>query len=466
MIKNKNLNIFDVKSKEHKEFQQTLFFLLSSYVKRSDMAFYVSVINNFTFCFLKDGNKRPDIILGTLFNNNHVTLVINPQLFFKNSEQEMMFLLIHEAEHILNFHVMFDIKKNTSYNALVNVDYKYINDEGKEVYVPKKIPLATMAMDLEVNSLRYTMGSINDRSNQKSKDFLLKTGIFPLEKKFENLEPYQPWEFYYNKLLENAKKQENGMSFSSGGGISGLENIEGISNEWYQDGDYGITQLDIENFKMFVDGVLSTAMNQTAGNIPGKYISYLDEIKKTKYDWKSALRQFIATGLSSTMRSSRRRINRRAITKKVIMAGSVQERDVSMVVAIDVSGSICQEQFEASVSHLNKLRESTNTKMFILCFDGDINLKIELKKQNYKNVLKTKVGEAYSRGGTMFGPIFDAVKNDRDLQNPDVLIIFTDGFNYDKMEVNPLPKIPLLWVYTPDHQKQTFGRGIVMNDYK
>lgn len=466
-----NLKFYEENSTEHNKYQKTLFYILSIFVKREDMSFYVEIINNFTFKFIKDGAENPDIIVGTIYNNNKLTLMINPMIFFKKSDQEMMFTLIHEAEHILNFHILFDLKKDLSHNALVEVPYTYTNDKGVQKLIVRKIPLAGIAMDLEVNSLKYKMptnGSYNNVNEvSKSSDYLLKDGIFPTEGKFENLVPYKNWENYYEKILNDAKNNKNGFGFSSTGGLTGIitEN-DSVSNNWFSDGENSeLTLLDIENLKTFVTDIISFASNKSAGNIPGKYKSYLEEIKKTKYDWKKALSQFIASGLSPTVRISKRKINRRAINKKSFMAGSIAERDVNIVVAIDVSGSISQTQFEAAVSHLNKLRQSTNSKMFIICFDAGITLNMELKKQNYEKVLKSRVGESYSRGGTQFTPVFDLIKTDKNLKNPDVILFFTDGYNFDNIPTNPIPRVPLLWVYTPEHQKQNFGNHIVMKDY-
>lgn len=468
-MKINNLKFFEESSSEHNKYEKTLFYLLSIFIKRDSMSFYVEIINNFTFKFIKNGLERPDIIVGTFYKDQKLTLIINPMTFFKRSEQEMMFMLIHEAEHILNFHILFDIKKDLSHGAMVEVPYKYLDEKGIERTFIQKIPLATIAMDLEINSLKFKMpsnGSYNNHNEiSKSSDFLLKDGIFPTEGNFKKLLPYKNWENYYDDILEEAKSGKNNFSISEKGGLTGVVSSgDNVSNNWFTDNNE-LTVLDVESLKMFVTDMINFASSKSAGNIPGKYKSFLEELKKTKYDWKKALSQFIASGLSPTVRISKRKINRRAINKKSFMAGSIAERDVNIVVAVDVSGSISQSQFEAAVSHLNRLRQSTNSKMFIICFDADITLSIELKKQSYEKVLKTRVGESYSQGGTKFQPVFDEIKNNKSMKNPDVILFFTDGYNFDTIDENPLPRIPLLWVYTPEHQKQNFGNHIIMQDY-
>ena len=466
-----NLKFHKEGTNEYSKYQKTLFFILATFIKRNDMLFYVSVINNFDFKFLKNGTDRPDFCVGTMFKNKKISLIINPNVFFKKTEQEMIFTLIHEAEHILNFHIAFDMKKDLAHNAVVEVPYNYITKEGVQKTFIKKVPLATIAMDLEVNSLRYKMVSNNnDNDNNRSSDYLLQDGIFPREKQFSKLSPYKNWESYYEDILEDAKQNKNGFSMSPSG-LSGVlaANGDNVSNNWISDDDANdmqLTPLDVEQLKMMVNDFITFASSQAAGNTPGKYVSYLEELGKAKYDWKNALSQFVASGLTPTCRISKRKLNRRAINKKAFMPGTVAERDVNIVVAIDVSGSIDQSQFEASVAHLNKLRLSTNSKMWVMCFDAAINTCIELTKNNYKDLLKTKVGESYSRGGTAFMPIFDRILTDKNLKNPDVVVIFTDGYNYDVINENPIPRIPLLWVYTPEHAKKNFGRYIIMNDYK
>ena len=103
---------------------------------------------------------------------------------------------------------------------------------------------------------------------------------------------------------------------------------------------------------------------------------------------------------------------------------------------------------------------STGAKVFIGAFDAEVHAFYELTKDNYSKILKTCV--SFTQGGTMFGPIFEKVKESK--INTDVLLIFTDGYNFDEIIENPIKRIPVMWVYTKGHRKQNFGRHLIMQD--
>ena len=49
-----NLEFHKEGTNEYSKYQKTLFFILATFIKRNDMLFYVSVINNFDFKFCEN----------------------------------------------------------------------------------------------------------------------------------------------------------------------------------------------------------------------------------------------------------------------------------------------------------------------------------------------------------------------------------------------------------------------------
>lgn len=459
-----------------KTYTRMMFNLIVTIFKKNSFAFYGNVLNNFSYKFLSNGKTRPDFKLGVFYDHNRIAIAVNPYQFFKESEDEMIGLLIHEAEHILNFHVLFSPEKDPMHNKMVTTEHEYRDAEGKLHKYKKQTPLATFAMDLEVNSLKYIYPENFDPNNPPanlhlslSKEFLLKpnSGIFPQEGQFKSLPPFQNWKWYYDKLEEFADKNQNGFSNAQGGiSMPGGNNIPG--NDWIDgtppgtDGETSaeMGMLTSQNIKSYIEDILNLALQKDAGSVPGKYKQYLSVIKKTKFDWKSILRQFIQSGIVPDQRLSKRKVNKRGIAKKAFLPGRINTYDTTVMAFIDTSGSIGTKQFEDFVKHLANLRDATGAIVHIGAFDAEVHAFHELTKNNYERILKTQI--SFTQGGTMFGPIFKKVKESK--IKPDVLLIFTDGWNFDPIPKNPLPHIPIMWVYTKNHTKQNFGRHLIMQD--
>lgn len=113
-----------------------------------------------------------------------------------------------------------------------------------------------------------------------------------------------------------------------------------------------------------------------------------------------------------------------------------------------------------SLSQLDKIRKSTQSDVHVLCFDTEVHLFEKLDIENHKNYISTKIGSSFTKGGTRFFPIYEFIKKKN--ISPDILIIYTDGYNVEGKFNNPLPFIQTLWVYTEDHFKHIFGNQLII----
>lgn len=471
-ILSNNLRFESDNSKAAEDNVKLLMHILMQMMAKKELSFYGHIVSFFTFKFIKDGHLRPDFDVGVEVKGTKVTMVINPFVFFDKSESQMMFRLIHETEHVLRMDILFNPKESAAYNAMVKTVHKTRDEKGNEVSYEKQTPLATLAMDLAVNSLKYS-GTGDDPNNYKlGQDYLLQEGLFPKEGAFKNLPPYKLWQYYYEEMYKKAQNNEDGFSMDGNGGMMGGPGdisvdpdklgIPGsaLNNSWSSLEQ--MSPIEIESYKSFVYDVIQQAIEKSAGNIPGQYQKLIDELNQPKFDWKKALKQFIARGISTTLRTSRRKINKRAINLKAIMPGWMTQRECNVAAWIDTSGSISHEQFCNSVNHLNKIRKSTNANVWIGAFDAAVHSFHKLEKRNMKKILSTQIN--HTSGGTLFRPMFDYMIENK--IKPDCMIIFTDGYNFDKdaLRTNPIKNLDVMWVYTKDHQKQDWGRHLVMED--
>lgn len=462
-------------SKEAGEYEKLVMYLMMQIMAKPELSFYGHIISFFSYKFIKNGKERPDFDLGVEVKGTKVNLIINPFVFFQKSESEMMFRLIHEVEHVLRYDVLFNHKESIGYGDEIETLHEYITEKGEKITFRKRTPLANIAMDLAVNSLKYTE---YDKNGQLEKgigqDYLLKDGIFPNEGAFKDFPIHKLWEYYYERIVDKSKKNEDGFSMSDTSTESGNGNIikvdmdklgngklseSALNNAWGS--TENMNQMEIETYKSFVQEVIQEAIEKSAGNVPGHYKKLIERLTMPKFDWKRAIKLFIARGHTIEMRPSKRKINKRAINLKSFVRGWVSKKDCNVGAAIDTSGSISYEQFCNSINHLMGIRKSTNADVWVMAFDAEVHYMHKLENKNMKKILSTEIQD--TQGGTMFYPIFEKIMEEKPFL--DCLIIFTDGYNFDKekLKENPL-KIPVLWVYTEQHEKQPFGKHVVMTN--
>jgi predicted metal-dependent peptidase len=443
--------------------EAVIYGLISKLVSDKSKAFYGNLLQIFTYTFVEKGSQRPDFDVGLEVEKDKIRFVINPATFFIKDETEQVSRLIHELEHVLRNDVLFDAENSNGYGAMVSSFHEFVDVNGNKQSYRKLTSLASLSMDLAINSLKFK----DDKTNYSDDtDFLLREGIFPTQHPFETYPPYQTWEWYYEQMVDDSKNGRNGFSQVDIGIVQNSKiNPNNANNSWNVKDSNGaeLSNADIENIRNFISSSIANAIEETqksAGSVPGRYQKFIDELKKIPYPWREKLDQFIYSGISPVLRSSKRKISRRARALGCIAPGVVGKPDTSIWNFMDVSGSITDTQYQNGISHINKIRESTKSTVWISNFDAAIQDTFILSEQNYKDILKTKV--SHTKGGTRFGPIFDAIRAEKKFK-PDVVIIFTDGYCFDEFE--EIKGLKLIWVLTEHHQRQAFGQHLVMKDY-
>ena len=169
------------------------------------------------------------------------------------------------------------------------------------------------------------------------------------------------------------------------------------------------------------------------GTIPG------DIVERIKASTKARINNsYIMQGFRSSVISSRRQLTRMKPNRRTgfLQMGNSRQFDTSLLVAVDVSGSVTESQIADFYSVVNRVFRFGIAKIDCVQFDsclGEIN---PLRHAN--NEIKV-VG----RGGTSFQPIFDFLDGNGNIY--DGVMILTDG-------QAPAPIVPdhfkinVLWV--------------------
>jgi predicted metal-dependent peptidase len=151
------------------------------------------------------------------------------------------------------------------------------------------------------------------------------------------------------------------------------------------------------------------------GTIPGEFTELIDKLRQKKpevFNWKAYFRRLLGSIYDVNIRSTRRKVSKRFEDA----AGIQHKKKVSILVAIDTSGSVSQKELQEFFSEIDYAYKA-GARITILQCDTHIN---DIEDYDGKNIPEIK-----GRGGTDFNPPVDYyVKHKKDYAS---LIYFTDG---------------------------------------
>jgi len=190
---------------------------------------------------------------------------------------------------------------------------------------------------------------------------------------------------------------------------------------------------------------------RTRGYMPGWLQGLIDAClaHKTK-NWKSELRQFVGYEEFHSFESTRKKLNKRFQG----MPGYKVKRKAHMVVAVDSSGSVGDDEFAKFFKEID-IMKSAGVSITIVDCDAAIQAVYEYKHRRPAKIRR------HGYGGTDFRPVFDFVKNKRTRDGKFTLKKKVDGIIYCTDGCGSYPDstpCPTIWVMTPDY-KDYWGGG-------
>lgn len=151
------------------------------------------------------------------------------------------------------------------------------------------------------------------------------------------------------------------------------------------------------------------------GTIPGDIVDRIKASTKARIN-----NSYIMQGFRSSIISSRRQLTRMKPNRRTgfIQMGNSRQFDTSLLVAVDVSGSVTESQIADFYSVVNRVFRFGIAKIDCVQFDSCLG---EINPLRYANNEIKVVG----RGGTSFQPIFDFLDGNSTMY--DGVMILTDG---------------------------------------
>ena len=231
--------------------------------------------------------------------------------------------------------------------------------------------------------------------------------------------------------FDNSDDEEN----KNDNKLQNLEKLSELSSLWEEDEK---TQQQINN--IIDDAEKSSQWGSIGSNIQ----ELIKANRKVEMNYASILRHFNISIISSKRNLSRTKPNRRFGFDRL---GSRYSLSSKLLIAVDISSSITQENLEYFFSVINQFFRYGVEQIDVILFDTKIHGEpIEMKKR-FKQIY------IEGRGGTDFQPVADFYCSHKEY---DGLIYFTDGFG-PHPKFNGRSDVKVLWIFTSKH---CYDKGI------
>ncbi len=202
------------------------------------------------------------------------------------------------------------------------------------------------------------------------------------------------------------------------------------------------SQLDAEEVGYAVRELMNAAVDlmneESRGLMPAGFMQAVARINEPpRLSWEQILKKYVGT-ISAGKRKTRSRLNRRQPTR-FDLSGAVDEKTLKIVVAIDTSGSVDDQQVAQIFNEIFSIIAHRRFEMTVIECDAQVQRTYRVRTRS--DVQLSVLG----RGGTAFTPVIELINNDRYYRDA-LLIYFTDGWG-ERSIPRPLT-YRNLWVLT------------------
>ena len=238
------------------------------------------------------------------------------------------------------------------------------------------------------------------------------------------------WEEIYDELYEKAEKISLPQLLKELGDL--LD--EHINEDGNSPGDKGeeekqgkgkptISKEDAQRIKDEIkEAMIQSAAAAGAGKTPAGIMRMIKDMTEPKMDWRQLVRQEIQSIVRNDYSFSRP--SRKGMHTGAVLPGMKQDTTIDVAIAIDMSGSIGQEDATTFLSEVKGIMDQyQDFKINLWCFDTSIYNHKEITHDNGHDLLEY---EPQGGGGTDFDINFQfMLENAIDAKK---FIMFTDGY--------------------------------------
>ncbi|MDO0823158.1 vWA domain-containing protein [Desulfosporosinus nitroreducens] len=371
--------------------------------------------DNFYGYFLMQMSReiRFDISSPTAVNFKGAKYVIyfNPIIFLNLNIKQMESTIKHEILHILSRHLIRAKEFKGGYSTLaINLAMNIVVNTYLDHLPPYSVTL-------EWVNLNYSL----------------------------NLLPFKPFEYYAEEIqtaLDLLEADEDAADESDTDDADDSNDKAGAANDAAADPDQDETieteynpekahdlwadssDIDEKTLQEFTEKFIDNAQK---GSIPNYLESMISSLKNSKGElpWNLYLKRLMGTVESNKKKTISRR-NRRQ-PERLDIRGQLRSHKAKIVVALDISGSIGDQEFNQAIREVLAIVKNYNHEITIIECDSEIR-----RVYNVKSVKDLK-DRSNIRGGTKFTPVFEYANKHK----VNLLVYFTDGKGEEKLLTIP-----------------------------
>jgi predicted metal-dependent peptidase len=283
-------------------------------------------------------------------------------------------------------------------------------------------------------------GSSGSSGNTKGK------GKHPTDSMSEQQKQEEGWEPTPEEKAElnRRKGPKPGRDFGGTGEVKQLRNPDGSA---MSEGQAKAAQAEARE-------LLAKAANaaKMQGKLPAGIARMVESLLEPKVDWKQLLHTFLdrmARNDYNWLRPSRRHLNRGIIMPSL---HSLEMPDI--VVAVDTSGSVSDEDLEEIAAEISGILEETQATIHVVYVDAQYSGHETFEPDDLPLKLNASGG-----GGTSFVPAFEFVE--REIDDLACLIYLTDGYCNDFPD---MPDYPVFWgiINGSEEFHPPFGENVII----
>lgn len=214
-----------------------------------------------------------------------------------------------------------------------------------------------------------------------------------------------------------------------------------------------------------VKGAYNRMSDKTRGLLPGSIQESVGQLyRKKSVDWKSMVKKGFGT-IPVPYKLTKKRMNRRQ-PNRVELRGKLTDRQVHVVVFVDTSGSMSDDDLMYALSEMTNMVKDIRSTIDVVISDS----RIQDVFKNVKDMSKVKIS---GRGGTVFQPAYDYLHINGHTNRDTLAVYFTDGFGEPENQLDRKGFTNMYWVLTGEAAEENHlsvdphGRiGLLRNDIK
>jgi len=234
------------------------------------------------------------------------------------------------------------------------------------------------------------------------------------------------------KQVFDILKQEKEEGGGGGGGEEGGGGGGGEEGEGFDDHDWDDAKDMTEQEKKELERDIDQAIRQgvmahrkIAGSGAGGVDRALEELLAPKIDWREQLREYVKSTCSAKDKSSWRKVNRRFLSTGVYMPSLIGEKVGHIVIGVDTSGSVGNEELAEFLSEVKGIAEEVNPeKVDLIYWDSEVAAHEEYEANNVSSIIDST--RPAGGGGTSPSCVSTYLK-DKNIV-PECVVMLTDGY--------------------------------------